>query len=211
MWLHDRLAGSSRRPSVAHELHSALSRLGAPRDGTRDREILIVNGHPDPRPERFCAALCEAYAAGAHDGGWRTGLLNVGELVPHAAVPVALAGAAETIRRADELAIVFPLWLDRPPEVLCRLFSLVAHQDKADHTRPGRRRRPARIFVTMEMPAFAHRSICRAEAPVTRALSLTDAIAGEPVFIGSVDTISAVQRAQWLRELHGAGGSRAKV
>ena len=206
MWLHDRFAGShAHRPSVARELYSALTRLATPHDGTADREILIVNGHPDPRPERFCAALCEAYAAGAHEGGWQTRRLNVGEVIPHAA---ALAEAAEAIRRAGELAIVFPLWLDRPPEALCRLFDLVAQQDKADSVRPGRRRRRARLFVTMEMPAFVHRSICRAEAPVTRALSLTDMIAGEPVFIGSVDTISTTQRAQWLRELHDAGGSR---
>lgn len=29
------------------------------------RRILIIDGHPDPDPERFCHALADAYAAGA--------------------------------------------------------------------------------------------------------------------------------------------------
>ncbi len=179
--------------------------------GDACRTILIVNGHPDPRPERFCAALCEAYAEGAHAGGWQTRRLSVGGLslcAPTDGAPDPLTRVAQTVLSADELAIVFPLWLDRPPEPLCRLFGRVASLDKADRSRPAKRIRPTRLFVTMEMPAFVHRSISRAQAPVTHALSLVGALAGEPVFIGSVDTISADQRGQWLRRLRDAGGLR---
>ena len=37
---------------------------------TQARHILVVNGHPDPAPERFCAALCDAYEEGAVEAGW---------------------------------------------------------------------------------------------------------------------------------------------
>jgi len=30
---------------------------------------LLVNGHPDPSPERFCSALCDAYEDGARKAG----------------------------------------------------------------------------------------------------------------------------------------------
>ena len=50
------------------------------------RNILVVNGHPDPRPERFCAALCDAYSAGAQAQGCATRRLDVGSLrIPAAA------------------------------------------------------------------------------------------------------------------------------
>ncbi len=42
------------------------------------KRILIINGHPDPSPERFCAALAEAHAARAEPGvkGGFRGLLK---------------------------------------------------------------------------------------------------------------------------------------
>lgn len=33
------------------------------------RRILIINGHPDCRPERLCTALANSYAAGAESAG----------------------------------------------------------------------------------------------------------------------------------------------
>ncbi|HYQ99048.1 MAG TPA: hypothetical protein VET86_03330 [Casimicrobiaceae bacterium] len=33
------------------------------------KRILILPGHPDPRPERLCRALAEACHAGATDAG----------------------------------------------------------------------------------------------------------------------------------------------
>ena len=42
------------------------------------RRILLINGHPDPRPERLCAGLAEAYGAGALAAGHEVRRLNVG-------------------------------------------------------------------------------------------------------------------------------------
>ncbi|HXM00348.1 MAG TPA: NAD(P)H-dependent oxidoreductase [Rhizomicrobium sp.] len=205
MWRPERATpGSSAdavRPALAHMWHAKGSRGAASRGAAGShRKILIVNGHPDPRPERFCAALCEAHAEGARAGGWQARQLNVGSVAPD------LMPVLESMHWSEALTIVFPLWLDRPPEPLRRLFDQVAQLDAAENTRPGSHARPARIFVTMEMPAFAQRAICRQEAPHrTHAFSLADIASGEPTFIGSVDSISVDQRAQWLRRLYEAG------
>src|SRR5205085_10004476 len=54
------------------------------------KRILLINGHPDPRPERLCAALTAAYAEGAAAAGHEVRRLDIGALE----FPV--------IRRADE-------------------------------------------------------------------------------------------------------------
>jgi hypothetical protein len=35
----------------------------------RKRKILLINGHPDPSPERLCSGLTSAYAQGAQAAG----------------------------------------------------------------------------------------------------------------------------------------------
>ncbi len=44
------------------------------------KHILIILGHPDPRPERFCRALAEAYHAGASESGHDIAVIDVGRL-----------------------------------------------------------------------------------------------------------------------------------
>src|ERR1700744_979013 len=92
--------------------------------------ILVVNGHPDPRPERFCAALCDAYEDGARARGCATRRLDVGALQISALAASGAEGhgrndplseleqAFRLLRAADRLAIVYPLWADAPPAEL---------------------------------------------------------------------------------------------
>jgi len=162
------------------------------------KRLLVINGHPDPRPERFCNALSDAYARGAGTAGWQTRRLNAGNL-PLSAMEGSACDAAtddcvlETrgdIDWSNRLAIVFPLWFEQPPETLCALLGNLID--------PARRRR-AHIIVTMEMPAFAYRSLLRAGAPGgASGLALPGVIAEEPVLIGCVNTISREQRRAWL-------------
>jgi putative NADPH-quinone reductase len=177
------------------------------------RKILVINGHPDPRPDRFCAALCAAYATGARSQGWETHELRTGGLTLSntdsnpGESPADIVDAIQAVRWANQLIIVFPLWLDRPPPALSRLFDQVAQVNAASPPAPGKRRAtPARIVVTMGMPAFAHRAKWREGASdAAHSLSLKDVPAGEPTFIGSVDAISAKQRMGWLHVLHASG------
>ena len=173
------------------------------------RRILVVNGHPDPRPERFCAALCGAYQEGAAAAGWEVRRLDVGKLaLGNDQQAVNLNGdldtACEALSWATQLLVVFPLWLEKPPPELGHLF-------EAYHRRQMARALPAsdrllHCIITMEMPAFLHRS-----APERRA-SLLDVRAALPgpfrqerEYVGSIKTMSRWQRDDWLNTLRGYG------
>jgi len=178
-----------------------------------DKKILVVNGHPDPRPERYGYALCDAYGAGVQSSGLETRRLNVGELhfpfdtaIHPTAQPLGdLARAVEAIHWATQLAIVFPLWLDAPPPILCKLFEASARTKGMPCA--------AHIVVTMSMPAFMHRSKFRADGHTPNsicAISLAGVAARQTTFIGSVEKISAEQRRQWLETIAAYGALAAK-
>jgi putative NADPH-quinone reductase len=178
--------------------------------GLQMSNVLVINGNPDPRPERFCAALCDAYRSGAARGGLVTRMLAVGDLAPYAAAdsgsvaPDSLSLAADAFRWAERLFIVFPLWLDQPPAVLKSLFKQVA--PLLAQFQSGQNDKRVRSVVTMDMPAFTHRAAFRkTENPSTAKLGLPGIDIGEPLFIGSVRTLMPERRSHWLRELHAFG------
>jgi putative NADPH-quinone reductase len=199
--------------------------FGAPdfvRGKKSHRRILVVNGHPDPRPERFCAALCSAYEEGAHWGGLDVRRLDVGglSLSGGALSGGALSGgemsvgdcgagmeaALEKIRWADNLMIVFPLWLDRAPESLRKLFERIPcrNRDNAGTAVAGQ---VVRFLTTMEMPAFTHRASLRKSTASWSGdrISIPGLEPDSQIFIGAVNLISAEERAVWLRKMHWAG------
>src|SRR5277367_1537256 len=88
------------------------------------RHILIILGHPDPRPERFCRALAETYHQGATEEGHEVKVVDVTRLDFTALktrqewegpVPEGLREAQEAIGWAQHLVIVFPIWLGTMP------------------------------------------------------------------------------------------------
>ncbi|MFN3537524.1 MAG: flavodoxin family protein, partial [Brevundimonas sp.] len=44
------------------------------------RRILIIEGHPDPSPQRLCHGLAEAYREGAREAGHALRTLILGDL-----------------------------------------------------------------------------------------------------------------------------------
>lgn len=173
------------------------------------KRILVVNGHPDPRPERFCAALCDAYAKGAESRGWTVDRLSIGTLnfPPDSATAATpdIAAAVDKIRAADRLAIVFPLWLDGPPGSLRELFEAFARSVWSAHALGDHAtayEKPARVVATMDMPAFIQRSKFKADGtPGPKPLALPGVQSFEPILIGSLQTISEAQRLDWLEKL----------
>jgi putative NADPH-quinone reductase len=166
---------------------------------------LIVNGHPDPRPERFCAALCAAYLSGAVAAGRNADVITLGTVFP----PNGQNSSAELTRALDlmirpaYLTVIFPLWLDKPPEIVTRFFHHVARSDEA-HVKS----RSAHILVTMSLPAFAHRSLLRDQIGtlhIQHAMSLPDVEINALNFVGSVDSISLARREEWLCKLRCLG------
>lgn len=169
------------------------------------RNILVVNGHPDPRPERFCAALCDAYAAGAEARGCATRRLDVGALNLPAPVPAndaepwdSVEQAFRLVRAADRLAIIYPLWADGPPAELNRLFDYVARLGKYLGPGSAPSAKAAKVLVTTSLPALLYRS-------KLKPLALSGVDTGEPTFIGSVDAISVAQRMKWLEDVQALG------
>jgi putative NADPH-quinone reductase len=132
------------------------------------RKILIINGHPDPAPERLCAAIANAYGKGARQGGHTVRRLDVGTLdfpligtaesFISGASPKVIEEAQQAVLWADHLVIVYPLWLGGLPAKLKGFFeqtfrygfALSAPGEKMRGLLKGR---SARVFVTMGMPA----------------------------------------------------------
>lgn len=173
------------------------------------KRLLAVNGHPDPRPERFCSALCDAYLQGAQSAGWETRRIDIGRLPLSAAQGTArgeplraeVVEVLDQLRWADRLAVVYPLWFDHPPQALRTLFARATES-------LGQRR--AQLVVTMDIPAFVWRSTLRpGTAHASPAISLAGIVADDPVLIGSVSHISAEQRRAWLETVRACGESWA--
>ena len=89
------------------------------------RRILILEGHPDPRPARFCHALADAYAEGAAAAGHELRRVSVAALdVPLLAdrqewetgdPPAPIRRLQDDIAWAGHLVVIFPLWLGGMP------------------------------------------------------------------------------------------------
>ncbi len=171
------------------------------------RNVLVVNGHPDPRPERFCTALCDAYEAGARTRGCATRRLDVGALQlstlgdaeePRQGTWQAIEQAFRLMRAADRLAIVYPLWADGPPSDLRQLFDIVSKVQAHLAPQTSSKAKDARIVVTTALPAFLYRG-------KNEAAGRLEGVAGAPTFIGSIETISPCQRTRWLEQIRGFG------
>jgi putative NADPH-quinone reductase len=142
------------------------------------RNILILNGHPDPATTGLCHALASAYEEGARAAGHAVRRLDVAKLdfgllrsqaaFEKDAPPPAVAAAQDSIRWANHLVVIFPLWLGDMPAVLKGFFEQALRPDFAFTY--GKRGFPirhltgrsARVVVTMGMPALVYRWYFRA-------------------------------------------------
>lgn len=138
------------------------------------RKICLINAHPDPSPERFCAALTDAYAEAALLVGARVTRFNIGEfdlpaldraedfLTPPDPV---LDPMRDAMREADHVTMIFPLWLGGLPaksrtvlEHLARDgFFLDQDMEGAVWSAQKMRGKSARLIVTMGMPGAAYK------------------------------------------------------
>lgn len=136
------------------------------------KRILVINGHPDPSPQRLCAALAEAYARAAKAAGHTVERIDVGALdfplIRSAAdfsgpdLAPDIARAQDAVARSDHLVIIHPLWLGAAPALMKGFFeqvfrygfALSAPERPMESLLSGR---SARLIVTMGMPATAFR------------------------------------------------------
>ncbi len=92
------------------------------------KRILVINGHPDTRPERFCSALTAAYVESAISAGHEVRRIDVGALTFPLLVRFEdfqtqptnedIVKAQADIAWAEHLVFIHPLWLGATPALL---------------------------------------------------------------------------------------------
>lgn len=189
------------------------------------RRILVVNGHPDGDPARFCAALARAYAAGARAAGHAVEELALAGLdlpllrskadYDRGEAPAGLRAGQEAIRRAEHLVLVYPLWLGTLPALTKAWLEQVLRPGFAweGEAASGRARqrltgRSARIVVTMGMPALVYRWWFGAHGLKSLEQSVLRFVGIRPVratLVGRVEAIGDAARRAWLDRLEALG------
>ena len=166
--------------------------------------ILVINGHPDPGPQRFCAAIGERYAESIRLSGAEASQLNAGDWslagVRQASGSIApeLNSARQQFAVADCVTVIFPLWLGEAPTSLRVLLDAVCGGSSGIGPLAA-----ARIIVTMDLPAFFYASTdrnsdChRKQAPAR----LPHIVSEQLSLIGSVGALSAAGRERWLERI----------
>jgi putative NADPH-quinone reductase len=144
------------------------------------KRVLVIQGHPDPAPSRFCRALADAYAEGAREAHHEVRVIDVAALDfpvlrtrgewEHEPAPEAVRNSQEAVRWADHLVVVFPLWLGGLPALLKAFLEQLFRPGFAfsgNLTNGGKKAltgKSARVVVTMGMPAWVYRWYFRAHA-----------------------------------------------
>jgi putative NADPH-quinone reductase len=139
------------------------------------KRILVINGHPDIRPERYCSALVNAYAESAGKAGHEIRRIDVGALSFPLLVRFEdfqsppdnpdICKAQADIQWAEHLVFIHPLWLGAAPAMLKGFLERVAcggfgfDSGTAGNPKRGLTGKSARLIVTMAMPAFAYETV----------------------------------------------------
>lgn len=188
------------------------------------RKLLIIQGHPDPRDDRFCHALEGAYAEGAWVGGHEIKRIHVAELEfpilrtqddwekkpPNAAI----RKAQEMISWADHVVIFFPLWLGSMPALLKGFFEqalrpgfAMSREGMGGKWKKHLKGRSARVVVTMRTAASVYKWYFRAHSVKSLERNILGFVGIRPVaetLIGNAEA-SESGRKEALDTLHRLG------
>ena len=188
------------------------------------KRIAIIQGHPDPAPERFCRALAAAYAKAAEWAGHEVRTIDVTTLDfpllrtradwESAAPPPAVAAAQRTLAWSGHVVIVFPLWLGALPALLKAFLEQVLRPGFAVRYRTNGmpvkllKGRSARIVVTMGMPGFFYEAFSRAHSIRSLERNVLSFVGVDPVartVVGAIEAKSGKGRARALATMRRLG------
>jgi putative NADPH-quinone reductase len=189
--------------------------------------IAILQGHPDPRGQRFCRALADAYVAGALDAGHEARTIDVAVLQfpllrtaedwQSEPAPPAIRGAQDVMSWAQHVVIFFPLWMGDMPALLkgfleqaLRPGFALAKASKRGLPKGLMKGRSARIVVTMGMPGFFYRLYYRAHSVKSLRRNILGLAGFSPVrtsLLGMVETKGVRERALAKMAMLGRKGS----
>lgn len=189
------------------------------------RNILILDGHPDPASDRFVHALAAAYLDGAEQGTHAVQAIRLADLkfpLLRSQADYERGEPVEAVRRcqdamnwATHVVILYPLWLGSMPAMLKALLEQVLRPGFAFSTlKQGRwpvkllSGKSARIIVTMGMPALVYRWYYRAHSLRSLQRNILKFVGFRRVrttIIGGIGGLSAAARSRWLDELRTLG------
>ncbi len=189
------------------------------------KRITIIQGHPDSGSRHFGHALADEYASGARDNGHEVRKIDVAQLdfpilrsredFEKGALPVGLLEAADAIKWADHLVIMYPLWLGSMPALLKGFLEQVFRPGVAFEYQSGGKMpkklltgKTARVIVTMGMPAFLYRWFFFAHSLKSLERNILKFCGISPVkttLIGSIEALRPEQRTTWLDNIRSLG------
>lgn len=187
--------------------------------------IAIIEGHPDPSPDRLCRALADAYANGAEAAGHTVARvrpaemsfdwLRTAEAYHKGQPPAAIQAAQDQIMAAQHLVFVYPLWMGTMPALMKAFLEQTFRPGFVTDppakggwpTRPLAGR-SARLVVTMGMPALLYRWFYRAHSLKSLERNVLKLIGIKPVretLLGGVDSATETTRQDWLTTMRQLG------
>jgi len=188
------------------------------------KNILIVQGHPDPAGGHFCNALESAYANGARHAGHDVSIIHAStsdfsilrtqEEFDTGKLTADIKTAQDSIQWADHLVIIYPLWLGTMPALLKGFFEQVLRPNfgfliKEDGRWEKRLKgRTARVVITMGMPAFVYRWYFGAHSLRSLERNILGFCGIAPIrtsLIGIVDAPAPKGRLRWLARMEKFG------
>lgn len=192
--------------------------------GTR---VLIIDGHPDVKPQRFVHALVAAYRDAAIHAGHDVRIVEIArfEVPPlsgnhefaHGTPSDAIRRVQRDVEWCEHLVLVYPLWLGSMPGQLKMLFEQVMRPgfafDSGSHDGLPRKLlkgKSARIVVTMGMPGFFYRWYYRGHSLKSLKRNILRFVGFAPVHaivIGNVETPKAGVRERWLARMAQLGAA----
>ena len=191
-------------------------------------KILLIVGHPDPEPKRFCRALADSYAEGAKSAGHQIRRVDIASLdfpllrsqdeFKADKVPAALKDAVDALTWSDHVVFVFPLWLGTMPALLKGFLEQVMRPGVAfAYPEAGGgwpktilKGRSARLVVTMGMPGFVYRLWFLGHGIAGLRRNILGFVGIQPVrqtFYGLVEGVSDARRKAWLDEMRSLGAA----
>lgn len=189
------------------------------------KQIVIIQGHPNPEGNRFCHALAKAYSKGAETSGHQVTIIDIAQIefpllrtqedFDHGKGPIVIRKAQDSIRKAQHLVIIYPLWLGSMPAYLKAFLEQVFRPGfaaiKSTDGKPWKQLlsgKTAHIVITMGMPAFVYRWYFLAHSLKSlerNILGFCGIKTTKETLIGMVETIDENERKQWLAKMERMG------
>ncbi len=191
-----------------------------------NKNILIINGHPDKNS--YCSALARQYKKGADSTGADCTLINIIDLDFSLVLKHGYGKLTETepdliktrdlISKANHLVFVYPNWWGTYPALLKGFIDRVfvpgfafEYQDKSPLPKKLLTGKSARVIVTTDTPYWYYKLVYRSPGHNSIKKSILHFCGIKPVKIstfGPVRNSTEQNRKKWLQEVENLGAKQ---